>query len=64
MDGAVRGPSAVLAIAQVPRTSSGKVLEVPVERILMGVEPERVVGRDALADPEALERFLALARSL
>ena len=57
-------PDAVLAIAQVPRTLSGKVLEVPVKRILMGVEPERAVARDALADPEALEPFLALARSL
>ncbi len=55
-------PDEVRAVAAVPRTLSGKVLEVPVKRILMGVPVERAVARDALADPAALEPFVALAQ--
>ena len=45
-----------------PRTLSGKVLEVPVKRILMGEDPERAASRDSLANPTALEAFVELAR--
>ena len=55
-------PSEVRAIAEVPRTLSGKVLEVPVKRILMGEEPGRAASRESLANPQALDTFLALAR--
>jgi acetoacetyl-CoA synthetase len=56
-------PSEIQAIAEVPRTLSGKVLEVPVKRILMGEPPERVASRESLANPAALDHFVALARS-
>jgi acetoacetyl-CoA synthetase len=56
-------PSEIRAIAEVPRTLSGKVLEVPVKRILMGEEPERAASRDSLANPAALDYFVALARA-
>jgi acetoacetyl-CoA synthetase len=55
-------PDEVRAIAAVPRTLSGKVVEVPVKRILMGGDPAEVVSRDSLANPEALDRFVELAR--
>ncbi len=54
-------PSEIQAIAEVPRTLSGKLLEVPVKRILMGEAPEGVVSRDSLANPAALDVFVALA---
>jgi acetoacetyl-CoA synthetase len=54
-------PSEVRAIDAVPRTLSGKVLEVPVKRILMGEPPERAASRDSLANPAALDVFVALA---
>jgi acetoacetyl-CoA synthetase len=54
-------PNDVYAIATVPRTLSGKALEVPVKRILMGTPPERAASRDSLADPAALDWFVALA---
>ncbi|OLT28936.1 acetoacetate--CoA ligase [Nocardiopsis sp. CNR-923] len=54
-------PDRVRAISAVPRTLSGKVLEVPVKRILMGESPERVVSRDSLANPEALDYFTRLS---
>ena len=56
-------PNEVRAIAEVPRTLSGKVLEVPVKRILMGMAPEKAASRDSLKNPEALDPFVALAGS-
>jgi acetoacetyl-CoA synthetase len=54
-------PSEVRAIAEVPRTLSGKVLEVPVKRILMGQPADKAASRDSLANPAALDYFVALA---
>jgi acetoacetyl-CoA synthetase len=53
-------PDRVRAIAAVPRTLSGKVVEVPVKRVLMGADPEKVVSRDSLANPEAFDYFVEL----
>ncbi len=57
-------PDEVFAIAEVPRTLSGKVLEVPVKRILMGTPPAQAASRDSLANPAALDWFVELAGSL
>ncbi len=54
-------PSDVIQVAQVPRTLSGKVLELPVKRILMGTPPEKAAARDSLANPDALDAFVELA---
>ena len=54
-------PDEIRAVAAVPRTLSGKVVEVPVKRILMGADPDEVVSRDSLADPDALRPFVELA---
>jgi acetoacetyl-CoA synthetase len=54
-------PNDVHQIVEVPRTLSGKVLEVPVKRILMGTPPDQVASRDSLANPSALDPFTALA---
>jgi acetoacetyl-CoA synthetase len=54
-------PNEVHAITAVPRTLSGKVLEVPVKRILMGTPAEEAASRESLANPEALDFFTALA---
>ncbi len=55
-------PDDVVQVAEVPRTLSGKVLEVPIKRILMGEDPDRAVSRGSLANPAALDSFVALAR--
>ncbi len=55
-------PNEMHAIAEVPRTLSGKVLEVPVKRILMGEDPDRAASRDSLANPAALDYFVELAK--
>jgi acetoacetyl-CoA synthetase len=55
-------PDDVLAVAEVPRTLSGKVLEVPVKRILAGAAPQHAASRDSLANPAALDWFVDFAR--
>ncbi len=54
-------PDAIVAVAAIPRTLTGKKLETPVKRILLGAEPENVASRDALAQPDALDSFIEYA---
>ena len=55
-------PDSTIVVPAVPRTLSGKKLEVPVKRILLGASPEIAASKDALADPRSLAPFEALAR--
>ena len=55
-------PDRIEAIAEVPRTLSGKKLEVPVKRVLAGVPLDQAVSEGALANPEAIRQVVALAR--
>ena len=55
-------PDVVEQIAEVPRTLSGKALELPVKRILLGAAADTTVSRDALATPAALDPFEEMAR--
>jgi acetoacetyl-CoA synthetase len=55
-------PDEVHAIAEVPRTLSGKKLEVPVKRVLTGTPLDKAVSEGALANPEAVHEVVALAR--
>ncbi|HEU5252721.1 MAG TPA: acetoacetate--CoA ligase [Solirubrobacterales bacterium] len=57
-------PDEVFAIDEVPRTLSGKVLEVPVKKILMGTPVEKAASRDSLANPRSLDYFVEMARRL
>jgi acetoacetyl-CoA synthetase len=54
-------PDEVHQVRAVPRTLSGKKLEVPVKRILTGTPVDRAAARGALANPESLAAFVALA---
>ena len=54
-------PDRIIALSDIPRTSSGKKLEVPLKRILMGAAPDSVVSRASLANPAALDEFVRLA---
>jgi acetoacetyl-CoA synthetase len=54
-------PNEILMIEEVPRTLSGKVLEVPVKKILMGTPPEQAASVDSLANPRSLDYFVSLA---
>ena len=50
-------PDRVFAVSELPRTLTGKALEIPVKRLLMGAEIDQVASRDSLANPAALEWF-------
>jgi acetoacetyl-CoA synthetase len=52
-------PDKIYQVADIPFTLTGKKMEVPVRRILMGVQPEKVANRDAVANPPALDFFIA-----
>ncbi|HEY0940028.1 MAG TPA: acetoacetate--CoA ligase [Steroidobacter sp.] len=55
-------PDAMYAVEAIPYTLTGKKLEVPVRRILMGAPPSSVVNRDAMSNPESIDYFVQFAR--
>jgi acetoacetyl-CoA synthetase len=55
-------PDTIAAVPTIPRTLTGKKLELPVKRILQGAPAEQVASRDALADPRAIDAFVEYAR--
>ncbi|MEV6627508.1 acetoacetate--CoA ligase [Amycolatopsis sp. NPDC051106] len=54
-------PDTITAVPVIPRNRTGKKLELPVKKLLLGARAEDVVGRDVLADPTALDHFVAPA---
>jgi acetoacetyl-CoA synthetase len=54
-------PDSIEAVPDLPRTLSGKLLEVPVKRILLGADPAKAASRDSLANPAALDFFVERA---
>ncbi len=70
IDGALRNslsprhaPDTIVAVPAIPRTLTGKKLEVPVKRILTGAKVSEVAARDALVDPASIEPFAIFART-
>ncbi len=56
-------PDRIVAVRAVPRTLTGKKLEIPVKQILQGADPDRVLSRGALRDPSALDDIVAAWRT-
>jgi acetoacetyl-CoA synthetase len=56
-------PDDILAIAEVPRTLSGKKMELPIKKLLLGQPAEKVAHADAMANPSSLAWFVAFARA-
>ena len=54
-------PNEVLAVPAIPRTLSGKALEVPVKKVLLGGAPEQAASRDSLGNPDAFDWFVRFA---
>ena len=55
-------PDEIHRLPAIPTTLSGKKLEVPVKRILLGADPSAVASRDSLKDPMSLAPIVVLAR--
>ncbi len=56
-------PNEIIQIKEVPRTMSGKKLEVPVKKLLLGGDPDKVVNRDSMINPDSFDRFIAYAKA-
>jgi acetoacetyl-CoA synthetase len=54
-------PDEIIAVSYIPYTLTGKKLEVPVKKLLMGLPVEKVISRDAMQNPEALQFYLDFA---
>ena len=54
-------PDGITELPVIPRNRTGKKLELPAKRILLGAALEDVASRDVLADPTALDPFVALS---
>ena len=55
-------PNDIFQVAEIPRTLSGKKQELPIKKLLLGQPTGKVVNRDAMANPDSLDWFIALAR--
>jgi len=55
-------PDDVFAVPAVPRTLSGKKMELPVKKLLMGADPARVLNPDAMANADSVVWFVDFAR--
>ncbi|WP_417284977.1 acetoacetate--CoA ligase [Comamonas sp.] len=55
-------PDAIYAVAEIPRTLSGKKQELPIKKLLLGQPLAKVVNKDAMANPGCLDWYEAFAR--
>jgi acetoacetyl-CoA synthetase len=56
-------PNEIFQVAEIPRTLSGKKQELPIKKLLLGQPIEKVVNREAMANPGCLDWYVNLARA-
>jgi acetoacetyl-CoA synthetase len=56
-------PDAIIPVGAVPMTRSGKKMEIPVRRVLLGAAPADVADPNAMADPDAFADIAEYART-
>ena len=54
-------PNEIFQVPEIPRTLSGKKQELPIKKLLLGQPIEKVLNRDAMANPACLDWYVALA---
>ena len=55
-------PDEIVQVPDIPVTLTGKKMEVPVRRILLGTAPDEAANRNAMANPQSLDSFIGYAR--
>ena len=55
-------PNEIFQVAEIPRTLSGKKQELPIKKLMLGQPLEKVVNKDAMANPACLDWYLDLAQ--
>ena len=56
-------PDEIVQVAEIPRTLSGKKQELPIKKLLLGQPLDKVVNRDAMANPGCLGWYVAFANA-
>jgi acetoacetyl-CoA synthetase len=54
-------PNDMFAVAEIPRTLTGKKQELPIKKLLLGQPLEKVLNRDTMANPACLDWYVAFA---
>ena len=54
-------PNEIFSVAEIPRTLSGKKQELPIKKLLLGAPIDKVVNRDAMANPGCLDWYVQFA---
>jgi acetoacetyl-CoA synthetase len=55
-------PNAIFQVAEIPRTLSGKKQELPIKKLMLGHPLEKVVNKEAMANPGCLDWYLEMAQ--
>jgi acetoacetyl-CoA synthetase len=55
-------PNEIFQVAEIPRTLSGKKQELPIKKLMLGQALEKVVNKDAMANPACLDWYVDLAK--
>jgi acetoacetyl-CoA synthetase len=56
-------PNAIFQVAEIPRTLSGKKQELPIKKLLLGQPLEKVINKEAMANPGCLDWYVAFAKT-
>jgi acetoacetyl-CoA synthetase len=57
-------PDVIISVPEVPYTISGKKMEMPVKKILMGKAPESAANMDSMRNPKSLQFFVEYRKSM
>lgn len=56
-------PNEIVEVSDIPRTLSGKKLEVPVKKLLLGGDASKIVNRDSMANPDSFDIYIRYAKA-
>lgn len=57
-------PDTIVAVADIPYTISGKKLESPIKKILLGASPEKVANKGSIRNPESIDFFISFSKTI
>jgi acetoacetyl-CoA synthetase len=55
-------PNDIFSVPEIPRTLSGKKQELPIKKLLLGQPIDKVVNKDAMANPSCLDWYVEFAK--
>jgi acetoacetyl-CoA synthetase len=56
-------PDEIFQVTEIPRTLSGKKQELPIKKLMLGQPLEKVLNKDAMANPGCLDWYVAMAKN-